>query len=81
MVFIQPLHASKNFLMPAVAHYRDRLVIDFIPAKKKDELLSFLENYQKEKKLKKGTEKQKKNKEQIIIAIDPGHGERSRCNR
>ena len=60
--------------IPAIAHYRDRLVIDFIPAKKEDKLLSFLENYQKEKELNKRAEPQKGIKKPIIIAIDPGHG-------
>ena len=60
--------------IPAIAHYRDRLVIDFIPEKKKDELLSFLENYQNKKRLNQRTEKQKEIKKPIIIAIDPGHG-------
>ena len=72
--YTNPLTRARISSIPAVAHYRDRLVIDFIPAKKKDELLSFLENYQKEKKLNKGTEKQKESKKPIIIAIDPGHG-------
>ena len=72
--YTNPLTRARISSIPAVAHYRDRLVIDFIPAKKKDELLSFLENYQREKRLNKGTEKQKKSKKPIIIAIDPGHG-------
>ena len=72
--YTNPLTRARISSIPAVAHYRDRLVIDFIPAKKKDELLSFLENYQRGKRLNKGTEKQKKSKKQIIIAIDPGHG-------
>ena len=69
-----PLTRARISSIPAVAHYKDRLVIDFIPAKKKDELLSFLENYERDKGLNKRTQKQKETKEQIIIAIDPGHG-------
>jgi len=69
-----PLTRARISSIPAIAHYRDRLVIDFIPVKKKDELLSFLENYQKEKELNKRTEKQQEGKKPIIIAIDPGHG-------
>ena len=72
--YTNPLTRARISSIPAVAHYRDRLVIDFIPAKKKDELLSFLENYQKGKRLNKRTEKQKESKKPIIIAIDPGHG-------
>jgi N-acetylmuramoyl-L-alanine amidase len=70
----KPLTRARISSIPSIAHYRDRLVIDFIPAKKKDELLSFLENYQKEKGLKKRAEKQQEGKKPIIIAIDPGHG-------
>ena len=69
-----PLTRARISSIPAIAHYRDRLVIDFIPAKKEDELLSFLENYQKEKELNKRKEQQKGIKKPIIIAIDPGHG-------
>ena len=72
--YINPLTRARISSIPAVAHYRDRLVIDFIPAKRKDELLSFLENYQKSKGLNEKTEKQKESKKPIIIAIDPGHG-------
>ena len=69
-----PLTRARISSIPAIAHYRDRLVIDFIPAKKEDELLSFLENYEKEKELNKRAEQQKGIKKPIIIAIDPGHG-------
>ena len=72
--YTNPLTRARISSIPAVAHYRDRLVIDFIPAKKKDELLSFLENYQKGKKTQQGDRKTKKSKKPIIIAIDPGHG-------
>ena len=58
--YTNPLTRARISSIPAVAHYRDRLVIDFIPAKKKDELLSFLENYQKEKKTQQGDRKTKK---------------------
>ena len=37
-----PLTRARISSIPAIAHYRDRLVIDFIPAEKKDKLLSFL---------------------------------------
>ena len=69
-----PLTRARISSIPAVAHYKDRLVIDFIPARKKDELLSFLENYERDKRLNKRTTKQKEDKKQVIIAIDPGHG-------
>ncbi|MDA9689150.1 N-acetylmuramoyl-L-alanine amidase [Betaproteobacteria bacterium] len=72
--YTNPLTRARISSIPAIAHYRDRLVIDFIPAKKKDELLSFLENYQRGKELDKKLEKQKEGKKSIIIAIDPGHG-------
>ncbi len=69
-----PLTRARISSIPAVAHYKERLVIDFIPPKKKDELQRFIENYQKEKELSKSAEKQKESKKPIIIAIDPGHG-------
>ena len=42
--------------------------------KKKDELLSFLENYEKNKELNNREEKRKGVRKPIVIAIDPGHG-------
>jgi len=39
-----PFTRARISSIPAVAHYKDRLVIDFIPPIKKDKLLSFLEN-------------------------------------
>ena len=69
----QPLTRARISSIPAVAHYKERLVIDFIPPKKKDELQRFIENYQKEKNSARGR-KTKESKKPIIIAIDPGHG-------
>ena len=72
--YTSPLTRARISTIPAIAHYRDRLVIDFIPPKKKDKLLSFLENYERGKRLNERTENQKESKKAIVIAIDPGHG-------
>ena len=64
----KPSTRARISSIPAIAHYKDRLVVDFIPAKKKDELLRFLENHQRGQRLKQRPEKQIETMKPIIIS-------------
>lgn len=71
---MKPLTRARLSTIPAVAHYKERLVIDFIPHKRKDRLLTFLENYQQKNQTKNAKKSDENKNKQIVIAIDAGHG-------
>tara|TARA_E500000178_G_scaffold356640_1_gene436459 strand:+ start:29552 stop:30730 length:1179 start_codon:yes stop_codon:yes gene_type:complete len=66
------------FVLPPIAHYQNRLVVDLFSLITPDPLLSFLKQYESRKnkeKLSKFEQNVAKNNEiQITIALDPGHG-------
>tara|TARA_B100000963_G_scaffold343180_1_gene344746 strand:+ start:849 stop:2045 length:1197 start_codon:yes stop_codon:yes gene_type:complete len=72
--YTSPLTRARISSIPSIAHYKERLVIDFIPHTPKDRLLSFLKEYESAKKLNERKRLQKEVKKRITIAIDPGHG-------
>ena len=72
--FHKPLTRARLSTIPAVAHYKERLVIDFIPHKRKDRLLTFLENYQQKNQTINAIKSDGNKNKQIVIAIDAGHG-------